>query len=96
MTRYGATTASSHPSGHPNRPSPPSPPDPFNRLEWLRELGLTHIANPRRKNLKHCLALLLVMPEEGFRVMLTRIIEEKSNRPNKRKLAVLRERMYSR
>ena len=46
-----------------------NPPDPFNRLVWLREMGLPVALIKRNR--------LLEMPDEGFKVMLHRVLSER-------------------
>ena len=46
-----------------------NPPDPFNRMEWLREMGLPAALIKRNR--------LLEMPDEGFKVMLHRVLSER-------------------
>lgn len=60
-----------------------NPPDPFNRMEWLREMGLS-AALIKRNN-------LLNMPDEGFKIMLIRVLSERGVNGRKKGFKVMKD-----
>ena len=57
--------------------------DKFNRLEWLKEMGLP-VALIKRNN-------LLNMPDEGFRIMLARVLSERGRNGRQKGFKVVKE-----
>lgn len=57
--------------------------DKYNRLEWLREMGLG-VALIKRNN-------LLNMPDEGFRIMLNRVLSERGRNGRQKGFKVVKE-----
>ena len=57
--------------------------DRYNRLVWLREMGLP-VALIKRNN-------LLNMPDEGFRIMLTRVLSERGRNGRQKGFKVVKE-----
>ena len=57
--------------------------DKYNRLEWLKEMGLG-VALIKRNN-------LLNMPDDGFRIMLTRVLSERGRNGRQKGFKVVKE-----